>query len=194
MSVCCRRSHPSFCCLPMFGWAVDDREIASLMRPISCWLDMNTRATPQRSHRSHISDGSPVRLCVSVSGRGGLTEAADQCKHGSIRRRFIPMIENGGSRRIAPVTAQRMIAIHNSAARALLKPMLADAAKMTRIITRRPKRTRTRVDRKSWGRFGIWATADSAVGSCAALPEMIGIDALIKLVAMRHHDRNAGPD
>jgi hypothetical protein len=50
-----------------------------------------------------------------------------------------------------------MMAIHNNAARLLPKPMLPNAAKMTRVLVRRQKRTSTWVDLNCRGRFGSCA-------------------------------------
>jgi len=66
------------------------------MSPISSRLDMNSRATQQRSHRSRIRSG------LAVSNRDGVIEDAYQGKQGSIGHRLIPVIENHVERRLAP--------------------------------------------------------------------------------------------
>jgi hypothetical protein len=58
---------------------------------------------------------------------------------------------------MTPMTAQRMIDIHSNVARPLPKPMLANAAKMTRMTIRRQKRTSTWVDFNSRCRIGCCA-------------------------------------
>src|SRR6202171_5481444 len=66
-------------------------------------------------------------------------------------------MSNGGSRLMVPMTALRMVDIPSNAARLLPKPMLPNAAKTTRMIIRRQKRTSTWVDLSSRGRFGTCA-------------------------------------
>src|SRR3984893_2416985 len=66
------------------------------MPPISFRLDMNSRATQQRSHRSRI------RSCLPVSNRESAIEDAYQGKQGSVGHRLIPVIENYVERRLAP--------------------------------------------------------------------------------------------
>ena len=52
---------------------------------------------------------------------------------------------------MAPMAALKMADIHNSAARLLPKPMLPNAAKITRMIIRRQNRMIIWVDRSSRG-------------------------------------------
>src|SRR5580692_5913399 len=85
------------------------------------------------------------------------------------------------------MTAQRMMGIHSSAARLLPKPMLANAAKMTRMLIRRKKRASTWVDLSSRDRFRNCAkTGNSGISSSA---EIVAADRLVERV---HHPRYGG--
>jgi hypothetical protein len=66
------------------------------MPAISSRLDMNSRQTRQRSHRSGI------RSREAVSNRDGVIEDAEQGKQGRVGHRLIPVIENDAERRLAP--------------------------------------------------------------------------------------------
>src|SRR5580700_9569315 len=61
---------------------------------------------------------------------------------------------NGGSRLMEPMTTLSSVDIHSREARLRPKPMLPNAAKITRMPVRRKKRTITWVDRSSRDRFG----------------------------------------
>jgi hypothetical protein len=87
-------------------------------------------------------------------------EAADQGEQSRVRHRFIPVIENRAERSLAlelAMTPLRTMDIHSNAARLLPKPMLPNAAKITRTIIRRKKRTSTWVNLNSRGKFGSCA-------------------------------------
>src|SRR5260370_11944090 len=76
-----------------------------------------------------------------------------------------------------PMTALRMIDIPNKAARLLPKPMLPNAAKITRMIVRRKKRATTWVGLNSRGRFGSCAKTRKFRRSFArALAEIVAAD------------------
>src|ERR1700692_4457721 len=74
---------------------------------------------------------------------------------------------------MVPTTAQRTIDIHKSAPRPRAKPMLAKAAKVSRMLIRTKKRMSTWAGRSSRDRFGSWATTqNSGVGWFAAQPKL----------------------
>ena len=72
------------------------RETGSLMRQISSGAGMNSRATGQRSHKRRIGSRE------AVSGRDGMIEAVDQGEQRRVGHRFIPVIESGAERLLAP--------------------------------------------------------------------------------------------
>ncbi len=67
---------------------------------------------------------------------------------------------------MAPMTALRMVDMHNSAARLLPKPMPPNVAKRARMNIRRQKRAITWIDLSCRGRFGICAKFQNPDG-CA---------------------------
>src|SRR5258708_37496307 len=82
---------------------------------------------------------------------------------------------------MVPMTALRMIDIPNKAARLLPKPMLPNAAKITRMIVRRKKRATTWVGLNSRGRFGSCAKTRKFRRSFArALAEIVAADRLVE--------------
>src|SRR5216683_2523664 len=87
-------------------------------------------------------------------------------------------MSNGGSRLMAPMTALRMVDMHNSAARLLPKPMPPNVAKRARMNIRRQKRAITWIDLSCRGRFGICAKFQNPDGCALRGPR---------------HRRDAGP-
>src|SRR5664279_1945845 len=93
-----------------------------------------------------------------------------------------------------PITTLRMIDIHSSAARLLPKPMLANAAKKTRMLVRSRKRTSTWVELSCRGRCGDCAKTGYSDGrSSAASAEIVAADRLAERVNLARHRGNAGP-
>src|SRR3984893_8174341 len=90
---------------------------------------------------------------------------------------------------MAPMTALRMMDIDSNAARLLPKPMLPNAAKITRMLIRRQKRTSTWVDLSCRGKFGSCAkTRNSDNRPFAALREIVAADRLVERPwGARHH-------
>src|SRR5260221_13819322 len=92
-----------------------------------------------------------------------------------------------------PMTALRMIDIPNKAARLLPKPMLPNAAKITRMIVRRRKRATTWVGLNSRGRFGSCAKTRKFRRSFArGLAEIVAADRLVERVCVARHGGHAG--
>src|SRR5260221_9590782 len=92
-----------------------------------------------------------------------------------------------------PMTALRMIDIPNKAARLLPKPMLPNAAKITRMIVRRRKRATTWVGLNSRGRFGSCAKTRKFRRSFArGLAEIVAADGLVERVCVARHGGHAG--
>src|SRR5258706_14917075 len=89
---------------------------------------------------------------------------------------------------MVPMTALRMIDIPNKAARLLPKPMLPNAAKITRMIVRRKKRATTWVGLNSRGRFGSCAKTRKFRRSFArGLAEIVAADGLVERVCVARH-------
>src|SRR5258706_16375722 len=89
---------------------------------------------------------------------------------------------------MVPMTALRMIDIPNKAARLLPKPMLPNAAKITRMIVRRKKRATTWVGLNSRGRFGSCAKTRKFRRSFArGLAEIVAADGLGERVCVARH-------
>ncbi len=94
---------------------------------------------------------------------------------------------------MVPMTALRMIDIPNKAARLLPKPMLPNAAKITRMIVRRKKRATTWVGLNSRGRFGSCAKTRKFRRSFArGLAEIVAADGLVERVCVARHGGHAG--
>ena len=93
---------------------------------------------------------------------------------------------------MATMTAQRTIDIHSSAARPLAKPTLANAAKTTRMLTRRQKRAKTRIELSPRDKFGSCAKAESSdAGSIPALREIVAADRFVERIGVARHGWNA---
>src|SRR6202035_4357537 len=99
---------------------------------------------------------------------------------------------------MVPMTAQRIIDIHINASRLLPKPMLANAAKITRMLTRRKKRTSTWMD--FWGdfcsrdRFGSCAKSqNSGIAGEPRLREIVAAERLIERVGVARYGGHARP-
>src|ERR1700737_2298108 len=113
---------------------------------------------------------------------------------------------------MAPMTALRMMDIDSNAARLLPKPMLPNAAKITRMLIRRQKRTSTWVDLSSRGRFGSCAKIRNSDGgalrgpqgpnagmglsrlrirSFVVLREIVAADRLVERVRVARHNGDA---
>ena len=94
---------------------------------------------------------------------------------------------------MVPMTALRMIDIPNKAARLLPKPMLPNAAKITRMIVRRKKRATTWVGLNSRGRIGSCAKTRKFRRSFArGLAEIVAADGLVERVCVARHGGHAG--
>src|ERR1700739_1093626 len=95
------------------------------------------------------------------------------------------MAPNGASRSRVARTALNMADIHNNSVRLRPNPMPPNAAKTTRMIMRRQKRTITWVDFNSWVKFG----------SCAKililLREIVAVDRLTEHVGVAGRGRDA---
>src|SRR3977135_3419879 len=87
--------------------------------------------------------------------------------------------------------ALKMVHTPSNAARLLPKPMLPNAAKITRMIMRRQKRTSTWVDFNSRGRFGTCAKIRSSYNR--SLAEIIAADRLVERVCVTTHGGDACP-
>src|ERR1700681_3603598 len=107
---------------------------------------------------------------------------------------------------MAPMTALRMMDIDSNAARLLPKPMLPKAAKITRMIIRRQKRTSTWVDLSSRGKFGSCAKIVKLLRirlapllgpgremAVSGLRVIVAVDRLVERVGVARHVGDAGP-
>src|SRR5260370_28876656 len=93
---------------------------------------------------------------------------------------------------MGPMTGLWMIDIPNKAARLLPKPMLPNAAKITRMIVRRKKRATTWVGLNSRGRFGRCAKTRKFRRSFArGLAEIVAADGLVERVCGARHGGHA---
>src|SRR5260370_29210882 len=88
---------------------------------------------------------------------------------------------------MVPTTAQRTIDIHKSAPRPRAKPMLAKAAKATRMLIRTKKRMSTWVDRSSRDRFGSWATTQNSGVGGRGSAEIVAADRLVERVGVARY-------
>src|ERR1700682_3427201 len=94
---------------------------------------------------------------------------------------------------MVPMTALRMMDIPSNAARLLPKPMLPNAAKITRMIIRRPKRRSTCVDLTSCGKFGSCAKIRKFRRPLVrGLAEIVAADRLVERVCVARHGGHAG--
>jgi hypothetical protein len=95
---------------------------------------------------------------------------------------------------MVPMTALRMVDIPSNAARLLPKPMLPNAAKTTRMIIRRQKRTSTWVDLSSRGRFGTCAKVRKLRRPLVrGLAEIVAAHRLVERIHFVRHGGDAGP-
>src|SRR5260370_22261389 len=93
---------------------------------------------------------------------------------------------------MGPMTGLWMIDIPNKAARLLPKPMLPNAAKITRMIVRRKKRATTWVGLNSCGRFGSCAKTRKFRRSFArGLAEIVAADRFVERVAVARRGGHA---
>src|SRR6202048_4757501 len=95
---------------------------------------------------------------------------------------------------MAPMTALRMMDIDSNAARLLPKPMAPNAAKITRMLIRRQKRTSTWVYLSCRGKCGSCAqTRNSDNRPFAALREIVAADRLVERACVARHHGDACP-
>src|SRR6266404_7055002 len=94
---------------------------------------------------------------------------------------------------MVPMTALRMMDIPSNAARLLPKPMLPSAAKITRMIIHRQKRTSIWVDLSSRGKFGSCANVRKLRRPLVrGLAEIVAADRLVERVGVARHGGDAG--